>query len=127
MILVLINVLSYLPLVIPSGVLDFDLQACGTDKILIKWDAPNEVKYPDINHYDIFWRLPGFSETVKSVKKHAGTYNETIDGLQSGATYEFRIAAVAANGSTVRCSVTKLQRTDRRHTLNNLCRESTHL
>ncbi len=97
----------------PKGALEFQLEQLDDSKVLVNWTSPTKGVYsPLLKRFDILWKTPGSSEAVKSVKYGARDYSEVIDGLDSGCRYEFRIVAVAKNGNTGRCSVSKMLKTD---------------
>ena len=79
--------------------------------MLISWDAPQYCNLYDINHYDIFWKGINGPESVKSVKASGASFKEEIDSLRPSTRYEFRIVMVMSDGTTGRCSLSKVERT----------------
>lgn len=98
----------------PTEPLLFTIEAIGSDKILVKWSTSQPATSNPINHYNIYWKTLKGQENVKSVKGSADTYKEPIDGLRPATQYEFRIVAVESDGTIGRCSLSKVQSTDRK-------------
>jgi titin len=83
---------------VPSAVAG---QSYSTTTIELSWSAPENDGGADITDYALEYRVvgaPGELEWVRVSHQHGATTTTLIEGLTSGATYAFRVAAITAAG-----------------------------